>query len=560
VGSPLPGVELRILDPQEDGVGEVAARAPGVMAGYYKDEAATSQAVREGWLLTGDLGRLDADGRLHLVGRLKDLIIGADGKNVHPDELEAIYFSPEVVKEMCVAGIGDGNGAERIACLAVPAYERHPTLARAEVRALVEEHFRGVSATLPAHKRVRLLELWDGELPRTATRKPKRREVVALLERLRDESGGVGRERGGAAASSGNGAAVSLAWTIDLVARVSGRPRREIQPGASLEEMGFDSLTYAELEAALEEEGLALPAGESAAAFRDLRELTHALRRADGTPAFAHGAPENGNGDLRLPAIVSGLGRRALSLAQGLFYGRVLDTEIAGQSHLPAQGPFIVAANHASHLDAGLVRTALGRAGDGMAILAAADYFFDTRIKRLVFSNFTDMVPFDRNGSAARSVKAALELLRGGRSVLIFPEGTRSRNGHLQPFQRGVGHLALQAGVGVVPVYLSTHNALPVGSIALRERRVSARIGPFLSPAELARLAKGQSAADAERRVAAAVQSAVEALGNGSLRRAPDTPRPAGPAARSTRRPAKAKGRSSSRRAPRSAARRPTRT
>ena len=102
-----------------------------------------------------------------------------------------------------------------------------------------------------------------------------------------------------------------------------------------------------------------------------------------------------------------------------------------------------MAANHASHLDAGLVRTALGRAGEGMAILAAADYFFDTRIKRLVFSNFTDMVPFDRNGSAARSVKAALDLLRAGRSVLIFPEGTRSRNGHLQPFQRGVGHLRL---------------------------------------------------------------------------------------------------------------------
>jgi long-chain acyl-CoA synthetase len=235
---------------------------------------------------------------------------------------------------------------------------------------------------------------------------------------------------------------------------------------------------------------------------------------------------------MRLPSLVSDIGRRAVAMAQGLFYGRVLDTEIDGRAHLPARGPFIVAANHASHLDAGLVRTALGRVGDNMAVLAAADYFFDTRLKRLVFSNFTDMVPFDRNGSAARSVKAALDLLREGRSVLIFPEGTRSRNGRMQPFQRGVGYLALQAGVGVVPMFLSTHQALPVGSVALRDRRVSARIGPFLSPAHLARLTRGRPGPDAERRVAAAIQSAVEALGNGAAAQPAASPRRARTAAR----------------------------
>ena len=91
VGKPLPGVEVRIADPDAAGVGEVIARGPNVMLGYYEDEAATKKTLVERWLYTGDLGRVDDDGNLYLVGRSKEIIVDTNGKNVYPDELEELY-------------------------------------------------------------------------------------------------------------------------------------------------------------------------------------------------------------------------------------------------------------------------------------------------------------------------------------------------------------------------------------------------------------------------------------------------------------------------------------
>ncbi|HJS75043.1 MAG TPA: AMP-binding protein, partial [Vicinamibacteria bacterium] len=91
VGQPLPGVEIRIHEPDRNGVGEVMARGPNVMAGYFQNEKATEESLRDGWLYTGDLGRLDEDGNLYLVGRSKEIIVDSNGKNVYPDEIEELY-------------------------------------------------------------------------------------------------------------------------------------------------------------------------------------------------------------------------------------------------------------------------------------------------------------------------------------------------------------------------------------------------------------------------------------------------------------------------------------
>src|SRR5205823_927983 len=119
-GPPIPGVELRIKDADAEGVGEVLAKGPNVMAGYLDDPEATGQVLIDGWLHTGDLGKLSPSGELTLVGRKKDVILDASGKNVYPDELEDLYGANEVVKELCVAGLPDDKGHETVACLAVP--------------------------------------------------------------------------------------------------------------------------------------------------------------------------------------------------------------------------------------------------------------------------------------------------------------------------------------------------------------------------------------------------------------------------------------------------------
>src|SRR5690606_31442227 len=184
VGKALPGVEVKIDSPDENGVGEVLARGQNIMAGYFNNEEATNEVLRDRWLKTGDLGRIDEDGNLYIVGRSKDVIIDSNGKNIYPDEIEDIYGKSPLVKEMSVVGLPDDDGGEKIAALVVPDYEQEITLSRAEVNKRIEEHFREVSGGIPFSKRVKVLHVTPFELPRTATRKVKRPEVVAMLNTL----------------------------------------------------------------------------------------------------------------------------------------------------------------------------------------------------------------------------------------------------------------------------------------------------------------------------------------------------------------------------------------
>lgn len=158
----------------------------------------------------------------------------------------------------------------------------------------------------------------------------------------------------------------------------------------------------------------------------------------------------------------------------------------------------------------GLVKMALGKYGQNLIALAAADYFFDNKVKRTVFENFTNLVPMERKGSLRKSLEWAFHLLEQGYNVLVFPEGTRSRDGVMKPFQRGIGHLVLRAKVGILPLHLSTYGALPPGTWYPQTRELAARIGTFLPYETLERLSRGLRRSDAERAVAALAQRLVE--------------------------------------------------
>src|SRR5881275_1846202 len=155
VGKSLPGVEVEIRDPNASGVGEVVARGPNVMLGYFGNEEATREALVDRWLYTGDLGRLDDGGNLYLVGRSKDIIVDTNGKNVYPDEIEELYSDSPYIKELSVVGLPDGALGEKVACMVVPDYDYDIALARAEVKHKIEEHFKDVSSALPFFKRVK---------------------------------------------------------------------------------------------------------------------------------------------------------------------------------------------------------------------------------------------------------------------------------------------------------------------------------------------------------------------------------------------------------------------
>src|ERR1051325_6115681 len=111
----------------------------------------------------------------------------ADRKNVYPDEVEEVYQESPYIKELSVVGLPDGIG-EKVACLVHPDYEHDIALSRAEVRTAIEEHFREVSGRIPYYKRVKLLHFTEEDLPRTATRKVKRRDVIRMLQEIEDQT------------------------------------------------------------------------------------------------------------------------------------------------------------------------------------------------------------------------------------------------------------------------------------------------------------------------------------------------------------------------------------
>ncbi len=505
VGKPLPGVEVRIVDPDVHGVGEVLARGPNVMLGYYEDEASTRKTLIDRWLYTGDLGRVDDDGNLYLVGRSKEIIVDTNGKNVYPDELEELYLDSPYVKELSIVGLPDGIG-EKVACMVVADDEYDIALSRKELHRLVEEHFREVSASLPYYKRVKVLHFTDVELPRTATRKVKRREVMKMLEAL-EQTQKSGRRGVKETADA------DTVWLIGIVSSVANRPRAEISVDTRLSDLGFDSLMFVELTSAIESAGGSISAPERLNEVQDVRELVTVVSRR-GPANVKQESKVDGRSkdddDIHVPEFLRNAGTKAGEALQRLLYDQFLKTKYEGQSNIPPHTNFLVAANHCSHLDMGLTKMALGEAGIDLVALAAADYFFDTKYKRAVMENFTNLVPMERTGSLRQSLRHARSFLDRGYNALIFPEGTRSMTGIMADFKPVIGYLSLHAKVGILPMYLDgTYEAMPKGTTFIKSREVGARIGRFLSYEELEEMTRGMARTEAYRLIAAYVRHEV---------------------------------------------------
>ena len=518
VGKNLPGVEVKIDEPDENGVGEVLARGQNVMLGYFNNEEATKQVLQDRWLRTGDLGKIDEDGNLYIVGRSKDIIIDSNGKNIYPDEVEELYGKSKFIKELSVVGLVDPDGGEKIACLVVPDYEFDISLPRLEVNRKIETHFREVSQTLPFFKRIKVMHITPFELPRTATRKVKRREVVEELERLENKTKGENKFKS-ERKTDGN-----VAWLCDIVATVANRPRAEVSLESRLSDFGFDSLMYVELASAIEDAGGRLLSPDTLNEVQDMRELLAAVERVDKTKRIE--APEiekkqKDEEEIYVPGILKRIGNVAIDFASEALYNQVLKTTIEGEMNVPVHTNFIVAPNHESHLDTGLVRKALGKdVAERTVAVAAADYWFDTKYKRAYMENFTNLVPIDRSGNLRQSLRFVREYLDGGYNALIFPEGTRSTTGEITEFKPVIGYLALTCKIGILPIYVhGTFEAFPKGmTIPAKDSfgaEIGAKVGRYLEYDELAKMTDGISKNEAYRLIAARAQHEVENMRDG---------------------------------------------
>lgn len=183
VGFPLPGIEVKIDDPNPEGIGEIIVKGPNIMKGYYKNEVDTRGAFRGEWFLTGDLGKIDSEGFLYITGRKKSLIVTRGGKNISPEEIEEKLLDCPFIKETLVlAKIHPRTRNEEVHAIIHPdrdALDRHGmergvTIDEKMIRDLFEQHIEKVNRVLAEYKRIRSFSIREEEFPKTTTQKIKR--------------------------------------------------------------------------------------------------------------------------------------------------------------------------------------------------------------------------------------------------------------------------------------------------------------------------------------------------------------------------------------------------
>jgi long-chain acyl-CoA synthetase len=185
VGKPLPGMEVRILNPSADGVGEVAVRSKTVMAGYLNEPELTAETIVDGWLMTGDLGRFDGAGHLQLAGRKKNMIVTEEGKNIYPEDIETVFESLPV-KEFCVFAANyiwpkrSMTGEKLVLVLHLEQGQQYGEELRRDINAR--------NNRLLNYKRIHGVVLLDEDFPRTASLKIKRNVLAERLAKLESAS------------------------------------------------------------------------------------------------------------------------------------------------------------------------------------------------------------------------------------------------------------------------------------------------------------------------------------------------------------------------------------
>jgi len=494
-GRALPGIEIRIANAAADGVGEVEVRGASVFAGYMGDAAATQRAFTEDhWFRTGDFGRVDADHYLHIVARVSETIVLADGKKLFPDAIEAEYASHPLIKEIALFA---HDGA--LVGLVVPDLDLVRAQGAVRLKDLVRDALAARAQALPSHARLSGFAVARDKLPRTQLGKIRRHLVPALYAQALGEGepeGPVELAPEDKALLETPAAAALWAW---LGARFPGRTLAlDMSPQLDL---GIDSLGWVDLTLALQRDVAVSLTEHEIGRIVTLRDLLREAAAASGRPQEEAAAPA---ASLVPPGpglrVVQALGAALIGLIMRLMFR----LKVEGRENLPTGGAYLVCPNHESYLDPFAMVGALGPGlvrrtwwGGWTGIL------FTTRLRRL-FSRAAQIVPVDQYRGGGASLALASQVFARGEALVWFPEGGLTRDGALQRFQAGVGVLVERHKVPVVPVAIEgSYEAWPYGGgFPMGFRRwhpIRVRFGAPLDPAKLIAADAGQPQAIADR-------------------------------------------------------------
>jgi long-chain acyl-CoA synthetase len=175
IGPPLDGVELRIDNPDQHGIGEIVVSGPMVMLGYYKNDAATAAVLRRGWFFTGDIGCVDPDGYMYITGRSKNVIVSAAGKNIYPEEIEALLNeSPYILESLVLGRKAPNSNIEDVTAVIVSDPDAMTETEQRSVDEIIQAEVTSVCSRLADFKRIKKYYIRNEELPKTSTGKIKR--------------------------------------------------------------------------------------------------------------------------------------------------------------------------------------------------------------------------------------------------------------------------------------------------------------------------------------------------------------------------------------------------
>ncbi|MBQ6314823.1 MAG: AMP-binding protein [Mogibacterium sp.] len=174
VGHAMPGVDVKINEPDENGIGELFAKGPNIMKGYLDDDEANAKVFVDGWFNTGDLARIDDDGYIFITGRKKNVIVLKNGKNIYPEEIEALIDKLPYVVENVVSGQPEGDDFRLVATIV---YDPEQFKAGDDIKAIVDRDIEKINDEMPKFKRIKQVYITTEPFEKTTTQKIKRRKV-----------------------------------------------------------------------------------------------------------------------------------------------------------------------------------------------------------------------------------------------------------------------------------------------------------------------------------------------------------------------------------------------
>ena len=444
VGKPLPSDKVEIRN------GEIFVKGPNIMLGYFNRPEETREVLdSDGWLRTGDLGTFDDHGRLYITGRSKELIVLPNGKNVQPYEIEfKIEHYDQYVKEAAV--VQDG---QLLRAIIVPQPAWAADLSDEEVEeTLKREVLEPYNLTVVNYKKLMSLFVYRGDLPRTKLDKLQRFKLTEIIN-------------AGVHTAPKEKQYVEPAFEEYRVIKQYIRQEKKcaVRPTDHLEtDLAFDSLDKIGLQGFIEQTfGMELPL-DRMTTFKNVTELAEYVSdyktRIEFEKTDWHSILQESSANVKLPGT-SYLGVLITKFCRWAFK-HYFNFKMIGRENIPANGPFILAANHESYLDGMFVMSAVPNKLIRHTYFVAKEKHV-TRPATVYLASKLNVIVLHMS-NLKTSIQQLGEVLKRGESIIIFPEGTRTETGKLGEFKKTFAILSVELGVPVIPVTIDgAYEAMP---------------------------------------------------------------------------------------------------